>query len=295
MKTMQYELPPDATPELAEILKHHCRLRFVDGLWRCNSIDSYTLLKQSINNTFSKYCDRRVLCVTKDASRQFQFPCKIFKDIAARRLRCSPAELEEVFQTHLQELNAVLCWVEAQKVDMTWPSYQQFVRENIEYAFSHYKDPEVLNAEHPSTTAPPSLYSYLTTSNYAVKYIGKPSEKICCTCNRRQSGGATGGQSMCCAPNAVTDMFNLVSAAALFAEKPYSGKAFVRNAGSFLISHNEAGKTNIVRSVIRKCGNLPLQLPSGNTGMHNVISNKKKQFRKPSTFTSLFEHKCDSF
>ena len=77
--------------------------------------------------------------------------------------------------------------------------------------------------------------------------------------------------------------------------KPYSGKAFVRNAGSFLISHNEAGKTNIVRSVIRKCGNLPLQLPSGNTGMHNVISNKKKQFRKPSTFTSLFEHKCDSF
>lgn len=177
MKTMQYDLPPDATPELAEILKHHCRLRFVDGLWRCNSIDSYTLLKQSINNTFSKYCDRRVLCVTKDASRQFQFPCKIFKDIAARRLRYSPTELEEVFQTHLQELNAVLCRVEAQKVDMTWPSYQQFVRENIEYAFSHYKDPEVLNAEHPSTTAPPSLYSYLTTSNYAVKYIGKTIRK----------------------------------------------------------------------------------------------------------------------
>ena len=60
---------------------------------------------------------------------------------------------------------------------MTWDDYTIFVRESVESAFSHYKDPDALDAARSAPRMTSGLYNYLTTSNYAVKYISKTIRK----------------------------------------------------------------------------------------------------------------------
>ncbi len=173
IKEVTFEVSPDMPPDLAAIFQRYSRIRYMSGCCEKEPEDSFAFLKQSINYTYNKYCDPDVLCVTREVSRRLRFFRNLHRDVLSGKETPSFPAISAKLEYGLQRLDRSLRKAEARKLRMSWAEYQDFVREQLRTAFSRYRPPESCYESAQRHELRRNLYTYVTTSNYAVKYIAK--------------------------------------------------------------------------------------------------------------------------
>lgn len=127
--------------------------------------DWCNLIRQKINNLYTVYFDKEVIC-NKDYLRLLQTPRTLYRKFCTDAV-LMPDEVSSAIESALVSAEALKTTCQMQKMDLSWQEYQKVIESILLKIFDKCK----LIEEFEDASAPGRIYDFMNEDNFYIRYF----------------------------------------------------------------------------------------------------------------------------
>lgn len=174
IKTIRFKVREDLLEsEIGQIFNVWSIVEYVGYKSMTKDTDWCSLIRQKINNLYTRYCDKNVI-LKKDYMDLLRTPNKLYyRWISGEEINCN--DLTNVIENSIYKAFELKSVYQKQKIDLSWPEYKKVIEEKLKKIFDRCKlidDYEIENLTNEKLNLTNKyIYDFYNEDNFYIKYI----------------------------------------------------------------------------------------------------------------------------
>lgn len=174
IKTIRFKIREDLLEsEIGQIFNAWSIVEYVGYKSMTKDTDWCSLIRQKINNLYTRYCDKNVI-LKKDYMDLLRTPNKLYyRWINGEEINCN--DLTNVIENSIYKAFELKSVYQKQKINLSWPEYKKVIEERLRKIFDRCQlidDYEAKNLTNEKLNLTNKyIYDFYNEDNFYIKYI----------------------------------------------------------------------------------------------------------------------------
>lgn len=165
-KTIHFTVKKELlSTEAGQILSKYSKIPYTGYRSTTKEADWCSLIRQKINNLYTVYFDKEVIC-SKEYLRLLQTPRKLYRKLCAGA-RLTPDEITLSIETALASAETAKAFFQKQKMDLSWQEYQKVIESILQKIFDRCR----LIEEYEDASSLSGIYDFINEDNFYIRYF----------------------------------------------------------------------------------------------------------------------------